>query len=64
VDVRTSPKLVVGTPRMLFRKRTFTTEFDVTDDGQFLMVEAANPPQETPFTVTVNWRPILGGGPR
>jgi len=55
VSVRTGPVLAVGSPRLLFRKRTFNNDFDVTADGHFLMVETSDAPSAMPFTVIVNW---------
>jgi serine/threonine-protein kinase len=58
VDVQPTPRVTVGSPRVLFRKRTFTSDFDVTDDGHFVMVETSETRMATSFTVTVNWRGI------
>jgi Tol biopolymer transport system component len=56
LPVRTLPALEVGTPRVLFSKRSYGSDFDVTDDGHFLLVEDVERPKETPLHVTINWR--------
>jgi len=62
VDVRTSPTLVVGTPRKLFEKPQyggnggFWANYDVTADGKrFLMVKNEAPDTPNRVDVVLNW---------
>jgi eukaryotic-like serine/threonine-protein kinase len=57
VDVTTSPRFAVATPRLLFEGQDFTNAWDVSPDGQrFLMVKPVEQQQAaTQINVVLNW---------
>ena len=63
VDVVSHPTFTASKPRVLFERRSLPTpaaspNFDVSRDGQrFLMVEAAEPEEQSPAQINVvfNW---------
>jgi Tol biopolymer transport system component len=57
VDIRTSPRLVVGRPRPLFElSGRYRDEFDIAPDGKrFVMVKVNQPQPPTHINIVVNW---------
>ncbi|MGH9256885.1 MAG: hypothetical protein ACRD3C_20170, partial [Vicinamibacterales bacterium] len=61
VDIRTTPTLAAGTPRLLFEGRYVRSPnnvaaYDVAADGRFLMVQPLHPdPPTNRIQVVLNW---------
>ena len=66
-EVRTAPRLEIGTPRALFQTRILPVtearnQYDVTADGQRFLVNSARPEDAAiPVTLLLGWAP--GGKP-
>jgi Tol biopolymer transport system component/tRNA A-37 threonylcarbamoyl transferase component Bud32 len=63
VDVRTSPRLLLGVPRALFHATVpllglgVGRNYAVTADGQRFIVRKTGSPTIAPLTVVLNWKP-------